>query len=211
MNLSVLLAPRFAWLRDRIWPTLEGVAPEAPTSAKFRISDKADAAVIRLVVESLRCAVEAEEDRFKSADTKLIALCAMMPVSVTLLAAFVTFLSSGDVQKFTPESVTVITAIGAYVALQFLRALRAAIDGLQARGYLATTTADAQPDDHEDEATYLSRKAETLANRLNQHRHTNDDKISQLSLAYVAITNAVGGLLIALVSLAVIAAYEAWR
>jgi len=196
---------------DRIWPTPDGTRPAEANPKTIKIPKNTDAAVCRLVLDNLARALQAEDDRFRSADAKLIAVCAIMPVSMTVLAAFVTFLSSGYVQRFTPGSVTVVTAIGAYLALQFLGAFRAAVNGLGSRAYLATTVDDVAPDNHESEGQYLARTAENLAARLDQHRYGNNDKITQLNVAYAALTNAVAGLLLALVVLALIAGYEAWR
>jgi hypothetical protein len=197
------------WLLDRAWPTLrkEGEAPAAPEP--FVIGEPVTDDVVRLTHDKMCDALAAEDERAKGADARLIAVCTVAPVVVTVLVTLVGFLTSEKIQDFTPLSVAVVALSALYVALQFLRALLAAIEGLAARAYLAATVAGLTPQKDDSINSYLGRISSDLATRLDQHRRTTNDKISQMKLAHVAITNGVSGLIVALLLLAIIALHEA--
>src|SRR5689334_4072255 len=123
-------------LCDWIWPTLEG---KVTVSAYVAPSPILDPTVAKEVFARLQAAVESEVDRMKSIDAKLMAVCSVAPICVTLLVAMVGFITSNKPETFTPLSVVGVTLVACYVALQFLRALLAAIAGLERRGIVVPT------------------------------------------------------------------------
>jgi hypothetical protein len=96
---------------------------------------------------------------------------------------------------------------GAYVSLQFLCSLLAAIEGLGRRKYSRLSLDSMQPRGKETMADYRLRTVPVLADILLSNMETNDDKVSRLALGHAAIRNAVMGLLVAIVALIAIAAF----
>src|SRR5688500_11026594 len=83
------------WLLDRIWPTLE--PPVASPSrddenALPEIDPSADETFLRQAYERLRDEMSAEADRRRAVEAKLVAVGAVAPIAVTIMAAMATFL-----------------------------------------------------------------------------------------------------------------------
>lgn len=78
-------------LLDWIWPTLEGAGTSpAPTLPSVQLSED----VSREMCARLEAAVEADVDRMKAIDAKLMAVCAVAPICVTLLLAIAGFITT---------------------------------------------------------------------------------------------------------------------
>ena len=193
-------------LLDWIWPTLEGAGK---SSALTLPSVALTPEIAKELCTRLEAAVEADVDRMKSIDAKLMAVCAVAPICVTLLLAIVSFVTTQRPGTFTPSSVFGITALACYVILQFLRALLAAIEGLHRRGFLVPTPTSlwAQTDQESLDA-YTLRACADLAERLHANRETTNDKVSHMALAHRAYRNALVGMLVAVMIVGGLILYE---
>jgi hypothetical protein len=139
---------------------------------------------------------------------KLVAVGSVTPVAVTIIVAVATFLASGHTADFTPLSVIVVAITACYAALQFLRAMLAAIRGLSPMAYSAPAVSAILANGNDGIAEYLRKAAHNLAGIIEQHRHTTNAKVDQLALAHVSIINAVVMLLIAIALLGLITVSE---
>jgi hypothetical protein len=168
-------------LLDWVWPTLEGAAA-FPAGTLPKVQLNAD--VAKELRTRLEAAVDADIARMKSIDAKLMAVCSVAPICVTLLLAIVSFTTTHRPGTFTPLSALGLTTLACYVILQFLRALLAAIGGLERRGFLVPTSASLWAHaDQEPLDAYTLRACEDLAERLQTNRETTNDKVSHMALA----------------------------
>ena len=111
-------------------------------------------------------------------------------------------------QHFIPESVVVVSVISFYVALQFLRAMQAAVTGLTRRAYAVPRMSEIVPNGREGVGGYLRRTCNEFTCRIEQHRETTNEKVSQLAVAHEAMHNAVTALVVQLVVLVGIVVWE---
>ena len=148
--------------------------------------------------------VSAQRERCRSVDAKLQALIPLAPVVVTLIVAFVAFLTRNP----APYRVgSVVVAI--YVALQLIRTLFAAVTGIQRKAFRELWIKEVTPKDQETEDEYRVRITNEKTRCLVANTRIIDDKVTQLAVAHRAIKNALFGLLILLLLLGGIAVYNA--
>ena len=189
------------WLRDRIWATLD---PPSTNSAgdteepNPEINPDAPDDVVRTVYERLCAEMETEAERRRAVENKLVAAGSVAPIAVTIMVAAASFLSSGRLPAFVPVSVIVIFFAAFYVALQFLRAMWASVCGLSRKSYDMPTISAILSTDTEGLGEYLRDASNDLARRIEQHRETTNEKVSQLAIAHESMRNAVTALVIEL-------------
>ena len=204
--LAAVLRPKqfLRCLLDLVWPTLDSPSRSLLGADEPRLEIKADAHddVLREVYGRLSAELEVEAERRRAVETKLLAVGSVAPIAVTIIVAAVSFLSSGRLQDFVPASVVVILAMAVYVALQFLRAMLAAISGLSRKAYTGPTISEIVRAGTEGWSGYLRNASHDVARRIVQHREMTNDKVSQLALAHRAIKNAVVALVFDLLILA---------
>ena len=189
------------WLRDRIWATLDPVVGDRSGNAGDghpEVNEDCSDEVVREVYKRLAVELDTEGDRRRAVEAKLLAVGAVAPVAVTIMVGAASFLSSGQLEDFVPVSVVVISAMAFYVALQFLRAMQAAIEGLTRRAYAVPRVSEMVPIAEEGVGGYLRRACNDLAGRIEQHRKTTDEKVSQLAVAHQSMRNAVTALVVEL-------------
>ena len=143
----------------------------------------------------------------RAVENKLIAAGSVAPIAVTIMVAVATFLSRGRLQESVSES-AVITFVAFYAALQFLRATLAAINGLSRKSYNVPTVSEILPASTEALVGYLRNACNDHVRRLEQHRETTNENVSQLALAHKSIKNAVTAIVIALLILVGLIAWE---
>ena len=200
------------WLRDWIWATLDAPSrnllnsSEEPTLLKDTNDD-----VLQKVYGRLSAELEAETERRRAVEAKLLAVGSVAPIAVTIMVAAVSFLSSGRLPDFVPVSVIIILGMGFYVALQFLRAMLAAIWGLSRMKYAVPRVSEVLPDGTEELSAYLHRASKDLVGRIEQHRETMNVKVDQLALAHKSMRNAVTALVIGLFGLLGVIVRESLR
>lgn len=188
------------WLRDRIVPTL------VPAPPKEHSGEPTWPGVRPFPLETLEAAYDAlkeelrsQEDRAKTVETRLLSVSSLAPVSMTIMVAVVTFLTSDRAREFTWGSVLAVGLVGSYVAFQFLLALLAAVKGLGRRSFSHLSIRDLVPQPDETKDAYLRRACAELTEVIIHNRAAVDDKVSQLALAHEAVKNAVWGLLVVLI------------
>ena len=199
------------WLRDRVWATLDPPVENSRCNAgELRQEVKEDASdeVVREVYRQLTVELEAEGERRRAVEAKLLAVGAVAPVAVTIMVAAASFLSSGRLGDFVPLSVVVIVVMAFYVALQFLRATQTAIEGLKRRAYSVPRISEIVPNGGEGVSGYLRRACNDLTGRIEQHRETTNEKVSELAVAHQSMRNAVTALVVELVVLAGLVVWE---
>ena len=152
---------------------------------------------------ALKDELDAQDDRAKTVETRLLSVSSLAPVSMTIMVAVVTFLTSDRAPEFTWGSVLAVGVVGSYVALQFLLALLAAVNGLGRRSFSHLSIKDIVPQPDETKDAYLRRACAELTEVILHNRAAVDDKVSQLALAHEAVKNAVWGLLLVLIMILV--------
>ena len=199
------------WIRDRFWATLDPPSRNSPGDAekpKPEINADANDDVVREVYGRLSAELEIEAERRRAVETKLLSIGSVAPIAVTIMIAAASFLSSGRLPDFAPLSVVTISVMASYVALQFLRAMRAAICGLSRRGYAMPNISEIVPADTKELSGYLRNASTDLARRIEQHRETTNEIVSQLAVAHDSIRNAVTVLVVELFILSGLIVWE---
>ena len=175
------------WLKDRIWPTLDPLPPKHNGNAdqpQLEINTKPE--VVRVVYERLLAELKVEADRKRTVENKLVAAGSVSLIAVTIMVAVATSLPSG------------LQVLVAYAALQFLRATWATISGLSRKSYSVPTRSDLLPEGTEGLDRYLLNACNYHLRRLEQHRETTNEDVSQLALAHASIQNALFVLILAI-------------
>jgi hypothetical protein len=195
------------WLRDRAWPTLVAHPKVSGTPAiEWPSVIGAEIGALEASYNSLKDELNAEDDRFKIVESKLLSVSAFVPVAMTITVAIVTFITSGRVSQFTRTSILTVGIVGGYVALQFLRSALAAVNGLGRRSFGRIEVKDIVPRPNENKEQYLQRACAQMTNILSGNRDRINEKVSQLALAHESIKNALWGLLaVLLVTLVIVA------
>jgi hypothetical protein len=195
---------------DLVWPTL--VAPpkkDEVAAFEWPHDESADHGTTEAAYGLLKDELKSEDDRAKIIESKLLSISSLVPVVMTVTVAMVTFLTSGRVSQFTRTSILIVGAVGAYVALQFLRASLAAISGLGRKSYHHLETEEIAPKPKEKKAEYLQRICALMTQILAVNREVVNKKVDQLALGHEAIKNAVRGLLVLLLVILVVVAVGA--
>jgi hypothetical protein len=197
-------------LIDLIWPALVS-PPKKDDGDAFKWPDDraADDGTLEAAYNLLKDELKSEDDRAKVIESKLLSISSLVPVAMTVTVAMVTFLTSGRAGEFTRTSILIVGAVGAYVALQFLRASLAAINGLGRRSYVHIETEELAPKSKEKKAAYLQRICGQMTQVLAFNREVINTKVDQLALGHEAIRNAVRGLLVLLLVILLIVALDA--
>jgi hypothetical protein len=197
---------RWRVVTDRIWPTLEHLPSGHSAPLPAAVPEGLDETTLRFLHEERRHELAAEVDRLRVVESKLTTIMSVGPIPITLLLGVVAFLSSGRAQEFTPVSVIVIATCAFYVALQFLRAILAAIQGLSRTSYPAPfAAAPSRPG--ADPESGCRDACEALAKNVHAYRERTNAKVDQLELAYTSIINAVVALILAIGVLAIVVVF----
>lgn len=197
-------------LLDWVWPTLV-TPPKKDDVAAFEwpIDKSADAGTLEAAYSLLKDELKSEDDRAKIIESKLLSISSLIPIAMTVTVALVTFLTSGRVSEFTLLSILIVGTVGAYVALQFLRASLAAITGLGRKSYAHIKVEEIAPQPGEKKEAYLQRICALMTQTIAFNREVINEKVGQLALGHEAIKNAVRGLLLLLLVILVIVAVGA--
>lgn len=217
MAISVELARRsraqryVRQIRDSLWPRLDrtpGNTARERDKPKPEVNVYADIRLVREAYARLSVDLEAEAERRRAVENKLLAIGSVAPLAVTIVVAAVSFLSSGRLRDLVPASVIVVSVLAFYVASQFLCAMLAAIRGLSAKSYSVPSISEIMPDGADNLSVYLRKACNELARTIEQHRETTNANVSQLSVAHRAMRNAVSGLLVVLFVLVVVVVWQ---
>jgi hypothetical protein len=198
----VIRKERLHWLRDRIRPTLVPAPPKEATGVPaWPVGRPCPLETLEAAYDALKEELRSQEDRAKTVETRLLSVSSLAPVSMTIMVAVVTFLTSDRAREFTWGSVLAVGLAGSYVAFQFLLALLAAVNGLGRRSFSHLSIKDIVPQPDETKDAYLRRACAELTEVILYNRASVDDKVSRLALAHEAVKNAVWGLLLVLITI----------
>jgi hypothetical protein len=181
---------------DLIWPRVSGPLAVSPTEAAWPESAALKADTIESAYGLLKQEYEAETDRIRTVETKLLGISSLAPVAMAVIVAAFTVLTNRSLQAFTRTSVLMVGIVGGYISLQFLRAIQAAVAGLKRRSFFVVSLKDLYPLPDESRASYLARNCGELAEVIRGNRAEIDAKVTWLAVAHTAIRNAVFGLLL---------------
>ena len=188
-------------IRDCVWPMLDrpsGNLRDVCDKPNLDLGVDARDDVVPEVYARLSAEFEIETDRRRAVENKLVAVGAAAPIAVTIMVTAVSFLSSGRVRDLVPVSVIAISVMAFYVALQFLRAMLAAICGLSRKPYKVSMVSEIIPARAEDRSAYLRKGCSDFVRKIEQHREMNNVNVSQLALAHVSMRNAAWALVLGL-------------
>ena len=184
------------WFRDRAWPLLEPLtAGRTSTGIQWRTVPPPTLDVLETAYGFLKDEFKMEFERVRLVDSKLQSISSLSPIAITVLVATVVFLTGGRVGEFTRGSVLIVECGGFYVALQLVRALLAATEGLGRTSYDLAALTDIPPTQGETKENYIRRVCEDLTDSLSKNREATNRKVDQLALGHEALKNAIFGLL----------------
>ncbi len=196
----------FIKVSDWLWPRLTGKTVPPPTE-QLSI-DTSDPAVLEEIENVIERRGGQVDERLRNVETKLVALLTLTSVlSVAVTASFVAA-STMEIQKDFPlVPVWFTLALVFYIAINLLRSLWATVSGLMRRGYKQLTCESMIPQSKEDHINY---KARILNQRLNHVKWNDwvlDQKVSEMTVAHVALRNALaatGGVILIALATAVL-------
>jgi hypothetical protein len=194
---------------DLIWPRVSRPVAVSPSEAKWPESAALNAETMESAYGLLRQEYDAETDRIRTVETKLLGISSLAPVAMAVIVAAFTVLTNRSLQAFTRGSVLMVGIVGGYISLQFLRAVQAAIAGLSRRSFFVVSLEDLYPLPGESNANYLTRNCGELAEVIRGNRVEIDAKVTWLAIAHTAIRNAVFGLLVLVIVIIGLAVLQA--
>lgn len=181
---------------DLIWPRESSPVSVSPAEAKWPHSAALNPETIESAYDLLKQEYDAETDRIRTVEAKLLGISSLAPVAMAVIVAAFTVLTNRSLQAFTRVSVLMVGIVGGYISLQFLRAVQAAIAGLSRRSFFVVSLEDLYPLPGESKANYLARNCGELSEVIRGNRAEIDAKVTWLAIAHTAIRNAVFGLLL---------------
>jgi hypothetical protein len=198
-------------LTDFFWPSAGKPTEEELTKRRTRCDTekaatmalKDDEAALERALESSRAIIAAEKDRCASVETRLGIILSMAAVATTVVLAFVTFLTKRDIEQpqFVRWTVIAVAIGGAYVVLQLVGAVRAAVNGLARASVRQDTYLSLIPEPEEARSRYLRRILEDHAETRMDLTAKIDHKVTCMAIAHRALMNVTGAMVIAAVFL----------
>lgn len=192
---------------DFFWPSA-GKPTEAELTKRRARCDAEKAATMALkddevalerALESSRAIIAAEKDRCASVETRLGIILSMAAVATTVVLAFVTFLTKRDIEQpqFVRWTVIAVAVGGAYVVLQLVGAVRAAVTGLARGSVRQDTFLSLIQEPKEARPRYLCRILEDHAETRMDLTAKIDHKVTCMAIAHRALMNVTGAMVIA--------------
>lgn len=188
-------------LCDYIYPTLEKkeqISSNNIEEINGRI-DKLPSIINQLngYIESIEKLIEEEESRRNSVNTRLISIVGLTSIVATLVFTTLLAMAAGSMPLLQGGLKQILLVIACfYLVLQLYAALNAAIKGLSRASYDSETIDDLLPPDKLSSPNFLRQRISKKNNLLNQHRSVNNEKVSQMAVAHIAIKNFLFALLI---------------
>jgi len=194
-------------LWDAVWPHVDRDSPSdkvksdekrrlriddyraAVTSLSSRPSKKLDGYSKRL--EGL---LTVEDERRSSIDTRLTGIIGLSSVAGAIVVAIIA--SASNLVLLQAPVREAIYFLLFYMVAQLLLAVRASLKGLGLRGYLNSDVSDVLPKAGEASADWAMRRMTSHVECLDDHREINNDKGTQLSVAYCGLRNFVWSMLL---------------
>jgi hypothetical protein len=205
------------FISDRIWPRLPPLDQEAVDREKKKACDEQsrcdeqiqalpeDEATVAKYLAECAALLEHEEERRRGVEARLTNFLGLSTIAGTIVVGGILALAAGTLHAGT--TLRRVMAIGSlYLVLQICGAIRASIQGLSRRNYIAQNGSDVLPLKGEAHITYLRRQVDACTKRILDDRVQNDEKVSQMALAHRATQNFLGGLVL----FALVGTYFAW-
>lgn len=138
---------------------------------------------------------EAERVRV-SVEGRLTSTLGLWSIAGTIVFGSILAIAAGSL-RVQAVPLRVLMALGAlYLVLQICCAIFASIRGLERRGYIGMTISGVFRSPGEEYPVFIRRQIKEAADRLNDSRSHNDDKVSQMAVAHRAMKNFVVGLIV---------------
>lgn len=195
---------------DVFWPSSAKVSQAELDKLKERCEKEQEAAsALRNNEQALQRAFEfslallaSERERSSSVDSRLSGIVSLASVASALVLASVTFLSKKAADLgFVRWTVVVVAVVGAYIAVQFLRAVQAAVKGMARRSVEQDTFLSLVEEDGVAAGYHLVRILHGHANTRRDLSRKIDDKVTWMAVAHRAVLNATVALIVAAVFL----------
>jgi hypothetical protein len=191
----------WAWIRDRIWATLEGPVGRPQKVPERLFPEHASERLVEVVLAGIARAEDAEEERRTAVDQKLQAMLQFVAIAVTLLLGIATLAGDSRRRDFGMFQVGAATCVAAYVALQLLRSARAAVTGLERRSFERVTLGQLACHQVDDEISYQHRLARLRAECLARNVEVVNEKVSWMAVGHVSLTNGLVVLVVGIYAL----------
>lgn len=185
---------------DIFWPTLwplrnKGIENSETTYKALSVNN--DTNLLKIAIEALRRDASSEDDRGKLVESKLQSLLAFSSVAITLVTVILARAIEMKSSWLHPGAIAIMMALLAYASIQFLFVVMSAIGGLRRRSYQVAIPSSVVPTFEEDEKVYLYRLCTELIGKIAYNREVNNDRVSHMELAHVAVKNAIMALVLA--------------
>jgi hypothetical protein len=146
-------------------------------------------------VEGSKAQLENEKNRKEGVEARLTSIMGLSSIAGTVaFGGF--FLGANGISHVQPRAIRMLLlAIGWFLTLQIGAALLAAVRGLSRRPYEHLELSDLVPGVGESNTAFLRRKTEKTLEVLCDHEAQNNEKITRMAIAHLAMRNFVWGLL----------------
>lgn len=199
------------WLEfvvDAVWPTIVRRGESPPGDAELPVIN--DDAMLDAVERFVRERTDVENHRFESIHGRLLPLLALASVIGTLLTAGIPLAITGRIKGLNDLQLILILIPLAYVAVELVRCLSAALSGLSRRAYEGLSTKALIPVDAETAKTYRHRIVADQFGCLQYNIRVNDQVLNQMALAHTALRNVLWGIAALAVAGIIVAGIERW-
>lgn len=197
------MGKRLDSIPDFIWPHLTGEPKPQPEDRQPVVIS--DVSLLEAAEEAFSKRVEEADERLRSVDARLMPLLALASIIAAVLSASVPFALSGQFDQISTAELAVVLTILAYIGLQIVICLRAAVRGLSRRAYLALDPNDLDPQPGEASTDYRLRILEVRVNNLWHNEWATDQKVSEMAIAHEALQNMIRGVAVLVIAALVIA------
>jgi hypothetical protein len=146
-----------------------------------------DTAVLLAACQAL---LEGEQKRQQSIDARLTTVTGLSSIAASVV--FGTLLTTAPrTRTLLPVLLLILLA---YLVIQLVCAMLAAVRGLERRSYAALTCSQVLPADGESPKTYHQHQLEQVVDVLLDNREQNNEKMTQMAVAHCALKNFIAGL-----------------
>jgi hypothetical protein len=194
---------------DYVFPLAEPLSAEDLLRSQQRLQMQKDALTAHAspppeTRRALPYLLDKEEQRRQGIDARLTSILGLTSIAGTVaFGGF--FLGTTGTSRVQSRSLRWLAiAVGCYLVLQICAAILAAVRGLSRRAYSYFTLPDLIPRQGESSADFASRKALGTLDLLSDHETQDNEKLTQMACAHLAMRNFLFGL-IAFTGIAVIA------
>ncbi len=186
---------------DYVFPLAEPLSAEDLQRSQQRLQTQKDALAAHTSPppESRRALpylLDKEEQRRQGIDARLTSILGLTSIAGTVaFGGF--FLGATGMSRVQPRPLRWLAiAVGCYLVLQICAAILAAVRGLSRRAYSYFALSDLIPRQGESTSDFASRKALGTLDLLSDHETQNNQKLTQMACAHLAMRNFLFGLIV---------------